>query len=320
MPVADSTTPPTEPTLPTLDAGSVTITWEQTQQWLVTVGLRILLTVVLAVVALWLLRRVIDRVVATMTSKSARRLAESGRAGKALATAAGMGGERQRQRVETVGSLLRSIVTFVVATLATLTILALLGIPLGPLLASAGVAGVALGFGAQSLVKDFLSGVFMIMEDQYGVGDVIDTGEAIGTVEEVTLRVTRLRDASGVTWYVRNGEIIRIGNRSQGYSVALVDMPVSYREDVERVLDVIRTTTAAFGADPEWAEKLTDAPNVLGVDSITGQTVTVRVLATCLPGENFAVQRELRVRLKAALDAAGVQGPPLPPFQPGVAP
>lgn len=320
MPVADSTTPPTEPTLPALDPGSVTITWEQTQQWLVTVGLRVLLTVVLAVVALWLLRRVIDRVVATMTSKSARRLAESGVAGKVLATATGMGGERQRQRVETVGSLLRSMVTFVVATVASLTILALLGIPLGPLLASAGVAGVALGFGAQSLVKDFLSGVFMIMEDQYGVGDVIDTGEAIGTVEEVTLRVTRLRDASGVTWYVRNGEIIRIGNRSQGYSVALVDMPVSYREDVERVLDVIRTTTEAFGADPQWAEKLTDAPNVLAVDSITGQTVTVRVLATCLPGENFAVQRELRVRLKAALDAAGVQGPPLPPFQPGVAP
>ncbi|HET7761206.1 MAG TPA: mechanosensitive ion channel family protein [Phycicoccus sp.] len=318
--MADSTTPPTEPTLPALDPGSVTITWEQTQQWLVTVGLRVLLTVVLAVVALWLLRRVIDRVVATMTSKSARRLAESGVAGKVLATATGMGGERQRQRVETVGSLLRSMVTFVVATVASLTILALLGIPLGPLLASAGVAGVALGFGAQSLVKDFLSGVFMIMEDQYGVGDVIDTGEAIGTVEEVTLRVTRLRDASGVTWYVRNGEIIRIGNRSQGYSVALVDMPVSYREDVERVLDVIRTTTEAFGADPQWAEKLTDAPNVLGVDSITGQTVTVRVLATCLPGENFAVQRELRVRLKAALDAAGVQGPPLPPFQPGVAP
>jgi small conductance mechanosensitive channel len=298
----------------------VTLTWEQTQQWLVTVGLRILLTVVLAVVALWLLRRVIDRVVATMTSKSARRLAESGRAGKVLATATGVGGERQRQRVETVASLLRSIVTFVVATLAVLTILALLGIPLGPLLASAGVAGVALGFGAQSLVKDFLSGVFMIMEDQYGVGDVIDTGEAIGTVEEVTLRVTRLRDASGVTWYVRNGEIIRIGNRSQGYSVALVDMPVSYREDVERVLGIIREATAAFGADPEWEARLTETPTVLGVDSISGQTVTVRVLAQCLPGENFAVQRELRVRLKAALDAAGVQGPPLPPFQPGVAP
>ncbi|HEX6916934.1 MAG TPA: mechanosensitive ion channel family protein, partial [Phycicoccus sp.] len=156
--MADSTTPPTEPTLPALDPGSVTITWEQTQQWLVTVGLRVLLTVVLAVVALWLLRRVIDRVVATMTSKSARRLAESGVAGKVLATATGMGGERQRQRVETVGSLLRSMVTFVVATVASLTILALLGIPLGPLLASAGVAGVALGFGAQSLVKDFLSG------------------------------------------------------------------------------------------------------------------------------------------------------------------
>ena len=236
------------------------MTVEQVQQWLVTVGLRILVTIVLAVVARWLLHRLITRVVLTMTSKSARRFAESGRAGRVLASATGLASERHQQRVETMGSLLRSIVTFVVATLAVLTIMALVGIPLGPLLASAGVAGVAIGFGAQSLVKDFLSGVFMILEDQYGVGDVIDTGEAIGTVEEVTLRITRLRDANGVTWYVRNGEIIRIGNRSQGFATAIVDMPVSYAENVERVVAVIRETVAAMGADPEWADKLVEEP------------------------------------------------------------
>ena len=179
--------------------------------------------------------------------------------------------------------------------------MALLGIPLGPLLASAGVAGVALGFGAQSLVKDFLSGIFMILEDQYGVGDVIDTGEAIGTVEEVTLRITRLRDANGVTWYVRNGEIIRVGNRSQGFATAIVDMPVSYAESVERVVAVIREAATAMGADPEWADKFVEEPEVLGVESIVG----------C--DDDHPHHRPVRARRelrRAARDARAPQGRP----------
>ena len=312
MRVTEATT--TMPLVPDLSLETFTLTVEQVQTWLVTDGLRILITIVLAVVARWLLHRLITRVVLTMTSKSARRFAQSGRAGRVLASATGLANERNQQRVETMGSLLRSIVTFVVATLAVLTIMALVGIPLGPLLASAGVAGVAIGFGAQSLVKDFLSGVFMILEDQYGVGDVIDTGEAIGTVEEVTLRITRLRDANGVTWYVRNGEIIRIGNRSQGFATALVDMPVSYTENVDRVVAVIRETVAVMGADPVWSDKLVEEPEVLGVESISGATMTIRTVAQCVPGENFAVQREMRERIKSALDAAGVQAPPLTPF------
>ena len=299
---------------PDLSLDDLSLTWDKAQVWLATVGLRVLAIIVLAAISLWLLRRLINRVVATMTSKSAQRLAESGRAGRVLANATGLDNERQRQRVETVGSLLRSIVTFVVVTLAVLTIMALLGIPLAPLLASAGVAGVALGFGAQSLVKDFLSGIFMIMEDQYGVGDVIDTGEAIGTVEEVTLRITRLRDADGVTWYVRNGEIIRIGNRSQGFATAIVDMPVSYAENVERVVGVLREAATALGADPAWADRFVEEPQVLGVESIVGMTMTIRTVAQCVPGEQFPVQREMRERLKAALDAADVKAPPLGPF------
>ena len=310
--MTDAVTAPVD--LPRLSLDDVGLTWEKTQHWLSTIGLQILVTLVLAVVSLWLLRRLINRVVRTMTSKSARRLAESGRAGRALATATGMAGERQRQRVETVGSLMRSISGAVIITLAVLTIMQLLGIPIAPLLASAGVAGVALGFGAQSLVKDFLSGIFMIFEDQYGVGDVIDTGEAVGTVEEVTLRITRLRDANGVTWYVRNGEIIRIGNRSQGFATAIIDMPVSYAENVERVVGVIRETATEMGRDPAWAEKFVEEPQVLGVESIVGMTMTIRTIAQCVPGENFAVQREMRERLKAALDAAGVKAPPLGPF------
>lgn len=297
-----------------LQLQDVTDVLVRAQVWLVTDGVRVLITIALAVVARWFLHRAIGRVVKTMTSKSAKRLVDATNVGRVAGTANGLAQERHVQRVETMASLLRSVATFVVGTIATLTIMALFGIPLGPLLASAGVGGVALGFGAQSLVKDFLSGVFMIFEDQYGVGDVIDTGEAIGTVEEVTLRITRLRDATGVTWYVRNGEIVRIGNKSQGYSTAIVDMPVAYDENIERVIAVIREAANAFGTDPEWKDRLEAEPRVLGVESITGATMTIRVLTQCVAGENFGVQRELRERLKIALDVAGIKAPPVAPF------
>ena len=180
--------------------------WDRLVTWVIGDGLRVLLTLVLALVVRWLAHRAINRVVGLMTSKSVEKVGSSGRAGRVLAQAAGLAHQRHVQWVNTLGSLLRSVVTFVVTLIAVLTVMALVGLPLGPLLASAGVGGVALGFGAQSLVKDFLSGVFIIMEDQYGVGDVIDTGEAIGTVEECRPAGTRLRDANGVVWYIRNGE------------------------------------------------------------------------------------------------------------------
>jgi small conductance mechanosensitive channel len=288
--------------------------WDRLVTWLIGDGLRVLLTIVLALLVRWLAHRAIDRVVAVMTSRSRSEESVGGRAGRVLAQATGLADARHVQRVTTLGSLLRSIVTFVVALIATLTVMALVGLPLGPLLASAGVGGVALGFGAQSLVKDFLSGVFMIFEDQYGVGDVVDTGEAVGTVEEVGLRVTRLRDANGVVWYIRNGEIVRIGNKSQGWSTATVDSPVAYDENAERVIGIIRGVARTFDADPEWQESLLEEPDVVGVESISGQTMTIRTVAKCAPNQNFAVQRELRERIKTALDAAGVKAPPVAPF------
>ncbi len=290
---------------------------KKVQAWLLDQGVLILITVVLALFARWALHRAIDRTVATMTARTTQRAQETDRRGGILATTTGLSGERQQARVQTIGSLLRSVSTFAVGLIAGLTVMDLVGIPLAPLLASAGVGGVALGFGAQSLVKDFLSGIFMIFEDQYGVGDVVDTGEAIGTIEEVSLRITRLRDFDGTVWYVRNGEIVRIGNRSQGYGAAWVDMPVSYREDIQQVLSVTRRVCDEFAEDEEWKPKLIEPPTVLGVDSIAGQTVTVKILAKCLAGENFGVQRELRARIKAAFDANDIQGPPLPPLQGG---
>lgn len=298
----------------------MTLTWERAQNWLLTDGLYIVAVLLLALLSRWLLHRAIGKVVSSVTERNRRveeaRPERSHRLPGAglLQQATGLGQQRQSQRVSTLGSLLRSIVTFVVVLITVLTIMQVIGLPLGPVLASAGVGGVALGFGAQSLVKDFLSGVFMIFEDQYGVGDVIDSGEAIGTVEEVGLRVTRLRDANGVIWYIRNGEISRIGNRSQGWSVATVDAEVSYAESAERVIDVITAVAQGLDDDPSWADRLLEKPNVVGVESIVGATMTIRTFARCAPNQHFAVQRELRERIKDALDEAGIQPPPQPPL------
>jgi moderate conductance mechanosensitive channel len=297
------------------------VSWAQVGDWLVGTPLQVLITIFVAVVVRWLLHRMINGVVSSATSRPAQRIAElPGRAGRVLAGATGVANERHVQRTRTMGGVLRSVVTIIVATIALLTVLAIVGIPLGPMLASAGIGGVALGFGAQSLVKDFLSGVFMIIEDQYGVGDVVDTGEVIGTVEDVTLRVTRLRDAGGVTWYVRNGEIVRIGNKSQGWSVAVIDVPIAYDEDVERAQQVLREVLADFDADPDWKPKLLESPAVTGIESIGAGAITLRATAKCLAQQHFGVQRELRERVKVAFDRAGVRSPvalPLPPYPQG---
>lgn len=285
--------------------------------WFTGKPLDIVLTVLGALILRWLALRSIGRVVSSTLARSeARRLGETSRAGRVLAQATGSAHERHRQRTLTMGSLLRSMVTFVVVLVTILTILTTVGINLGPVLATAGVGGVALGFGAQSLVKDFLSGIFMILEDQYGVGDVIDTGEAIGTVEEVSLRVTRLRDGQGVVWYIRNGEIVRIGNKSQGWSTAMVDIPVAYSENLEKVIPLIRTVVHDLDQSPEWADLLLEEPQVVGVESMTGSVVTIRVIAKTAPEQQYGVSREIRERVKAAFDEHGVKAPIMTPFGP----
>jgi small conductance mechanosensitive channel len=293
------------------------LTPQRTWDWFLGQPVKIVVTIVAAVLLRWVLLRFIGRTVtATLARADARRSQEPGRASRVIAQATGAAHERHRQRTLTMGSLLRSIVTFVVALITVLTVMQIVHIPLGPLLASAGVGGVALGFGAQSLVKDFLSGIFMIFEDQYGVGDVIDTGEATGTVEEVSLRVTRLRDGTGVVWYIRNGEIVRIGNKSQGWATALVDIPVAYSENLERVLPLIRSVVHKLDESPDWQDKLLEEPNVVGVESMTGTSVTIRVVAKTAPQEQYGVSREIRERVKAAFDEQGIKAPAFTPFGP----
>jgi small conductance mechanosensitive channel len=161
----------------------------------------------------------------------------------------------------------------------------------------------------------------MILEDQYGVGDLIDTGDAVGTVEEVSLRITRLRDSSGVVWYVRNGEILRVGNHSQGWSTAIVDVGIAYSQDIPSVLELIRVTADELADDEAWRDRILDDPVVAGVESVTGAAVTIRVIVKCAPNEHFAVQRELRERIKETFDREGVQVPvtpgPAAPSAPG---
>jgi small conductance mechanosensitive channel len=291
---------------------------DKTLDWVLGTPLQVAGIIVGALVIRWLLHRAIKRIVARAAQVKKRPDEPArGRGTRVLhgATAA-LVSERRSQRAETVGSVLRSVASFVIFGMAFVTVLDKFGIPIGPLLASAGVAGVA--FGAQSLVRDFLSGIFMILEDQYGVGDLIDTGEAVGTVEEVTLRVTRLRDASGVVWYVRNGEILRVGNHSQGWSTAIIDVAVAYTEDSPRVQDVIREVADAMAQDEAWAEKILDDPVVAGVESVTGTSVTIRVIVKCTPNDHFGVQREMRERIKEAFDRENIRVPvPVYPTSPG---
>lgn len=280
----------------------------------VTRPLQVLAVLLVALVTRWLAFRVIDRVVDAAGRRHAQRGADRpGRAVQALASAAGLDHERYVQRTQTMGAVLRSVVTVVVASIALLTVLALIGVPLAPLLASAGVGGVALGFGAQSLVKDFISGVFMIVEDQYGMGDVVDTGSVVGTVEDVSLRVTRIRDAGGVVWYVRNGEIVRVGNRSQGWSTAVVTVPVDYRADVDGAVAAVGEAVAELATEPGWADRVLDAPSAAQVESLDGGVVTVQVTVRCAANENVAVEREIRRRVAVALPHAGIAlGAPTP--------
>ncbi len=280
-------------------------TWVTTSQLV-----SVLLVVVVTLVTRFLLIRLVHRMT-THALERAKKRRERGpsRADQIWESVVMVDDERFEQRTTTLGSVGSSIISITLFIIALLTIMAIFGVPLAPLLTSAGVGGVALAFGAQSLVKDFLSGMFMLMEDQYGVGDLIDTGEVTGTVEEFGLRVTRLRDVSGTIWYVRNGEILRLGNQSQGWSTAIVDIPVAYNEDPDRAIAILDEVAAGAVDDPEIAPLLIDTPKVLGVTSVSPATMTIRVSGNTQPNQHWGVQRWLLRHCLAALTEAGVRSP-----------
>jgi small conductance mechanosensitive channel len=268
-------------------------------------ALRIALILLIAIVVRWLIRRLIDRL--TRGSSEGRKpsllrpLRE--RAPQALGA---LVSERRDQRAKTIGSVLKSVTTMGVFGIAFIQVLTELGMNVAPILTSAGILGVAIGFGAQNLVKDFLSGMFMMLEDQYGVGDVVDLGPATGTVEAVGLRITTIRDGNGTVWYVRNGEILRVGNSSQGFAVAVVDLPLAYGADLVEASEVLERVVVEATAEEPLSKDVIDKPQVLGVEKVTPEGITMRVTVKVRPGRQWSVQRALRAKLMPALEKSGV--------------
>jgi len=214
---------------------------------------------------------------------------------------------RAEQRITALTSVLRSIASFAIFTIAGFLILGEVGLNLGPLLAGAGIIGVALGFGSQALVKDFLSGLFILVEDQFGVGDIVDLDlQTAGTVEAVSLRTTRLRAVDGTVWHVPNGDIRRVGNKSQHWSRALLDIDVAYNTDIDKAKAVIKSV-----ADELWHERddVLEEPEVWGVESLGPHSVVIRLVVKTRPSDQYDVSRELRQRLKKAFDAEGIEIP-----------
>lgn len=217
--------------------------------------------------------------------------------------------EQAKQRAKTLGSIMRSTATAVVYTVAILMALAEFDIDLGPLVAGAGIAGIALGFGAQSIVRDFLTGFFMLVEDQYAVGDIVDIGEASGVVEAVSLRTTQIRDVNGTLWYVPNGEILRVANKSQKWARAVLDIEVAYDTDIDLATRVIKET-----ADSVWRDHLPKAtiieePELWGVERFGESAIAIRLVVKTEPGEQFNTAREVRKRLVKAFASEGIEIP-----------
>jgi len=273
---------------------------------------------VIAIVLRFVLVMIINRSVSALAARVPDPDSDKpkGRSSNLLTRAGLVSGERQRQRVTTLGSLLRNVVDVAIGIITLLTVLSIVGIPMAPLLASAGVGGVAIGFGAQSLVKDYLSGVFMLAEDQFGVGDIITVGEIKGTVLEVTLRVTKVRDFTGVVWYVRNGEILTLGNISQGFSVEWIEIPVAIDEDPDKVIAVLRDALQGMSEEEAFVNVLMGQPEVLGVDSMSGGTMIIKLAVQAQANQHWAAVREVRRRAQEACAAARIRGPILYPSTP----
>ncbi|MEV6170530.1 mechanosensitive ion channel family protein [Streptomyces sp. NPDC051954] len=295
----------TTPSVPSIQDAQESATnaagWiEQNWSTWLAIGLRVLLILVIAAVLRVVVRRAITKLIERM-NRTAQAVDGTALGGLLVNV------ERRRQRSQAIGSVLRSVASFLIMGTAALMVLATFEINLAPLLASAGVAGVAIGFGARNLVTDFLSGVFMILEDQYGVGDTVDAGVASGEVIEVGLRVTKLRGDNGEIWYVRNGEVKRIGNLSQGWSTAGVDVTVRPSEDLDRVKAVLSQVGETMSKEDPWNEMLWGPIETLGLDSVLLDSMVVRVSAKTMPGKSLTVERELRWRIKRAFDAEGIR-------------
>jgi moderate conductance mechanosensitive channel len=275
--------------------------------WLLGPPLKIVLILIAAAILNRVARRAVKRSLTRLHTGAVReRMGAVRRRTPAALLETGETSLRAEQRIDALSSVLRSVVTFVIWLVALLMCLGEVGIDLAPLLAGAGVLGVAIGFGSQSLVRDFLSGMFILIEDQFGVGDIVDLGEASGTVEAVSLRTTRLRAVDGTVWHMPNGEITRVGNMSQHWSRALLDVEVAYDTDLEHARRVIKRV-----ADELWREdtSVLDEPEMWGVEQLGASGIALRLVVKTTPSAQWKVSRELRERIKLAFDEEGIEIP-----------
>ncbi|WP_460605751.1 mechanosensitive ion channel family protein [Jatrophihabitans fulvus] len=293
--------------------------WEDHQQVLIETPIRIVVIILVGFVIRAVARRVIDRAVRPVHGQAPRilrpfreRLQQS-----SLLESSGLVSERRALRAATLGSVLKSAATAIIFVICFLLILSELRINLAPFIAGTSIVGVALGFGAQNIVKDFLTGMFMLMEDQYGVGDVIDFEKASGTVEAVGLRSTRLRDINGTVWYVRNGEVVRVGNKSQGFATVVLDVPIDAWADVDTAGAAMLSVARAMSEEEDWKPVFLKEPELLGVEDINRDETVIRLTARVRPLEQWRTARELRRRIREALDRLDIDAAPETPGQSG---
>ncbi|WP_375478793.1 mechanosensitive ion channel family protein [uncultured Jatrophihabitans sp.] len=290
---------------------------------LIEIPIRIVVIILVALILRAVLRRMIGRLVRPATSDhDTPRLLRPFKErleGSSFLESAGLLSERRKQRAATLGSVLKSATSITIFVVAFLLVLSELQIDLAPFIAGTSIVGVALGFGAQNIVKDFLSGMFMLLEDQYGVGDVIDFEKASGTVEAVGLRSTRLRDVNGTVWYVRNGEVVRVGNKSQGFAQVVLDIPIDASAEVDRAAAAMRETALAMAAEEDWEPVFLSAPEVQGVESMTREETVIRLVAKVRPLEQWRTARELRRRIRERLDRLDIDTPDQPDADPAPA-
>jgi len=265
--------------------------------------IRIILILLGAVIARWILMLLVARTVRSVEAGSRIKLKIASQLPDDLSPLANA---RLVQRTKTMGSVLNNFITWTVVILALTMVLSELGVAIGALAAGAGLVGAGIGFGAQSLIKDLISGLFIVAEDQYGVGDSVNLGEISGSVESVGLRVTQVRDIDGVLWYVRNGEILRVGNHSQGWSRAVLDIALDYSTDVAAAKRVIEDTAAQVVSAPGNTEKVLGEPDVWGVHLLNGDQVVIRLVQKTKHGQADDIARDLREALKANLDRARI--------------
>ena len=307
--------------------------WARVAEWFVAKPLTILVIIIgaalAAIIVRWMISRSMNRLLAAGSTAKRGGVGNLRRRTSEAILTSGDSSQRTEARLETLTAVFRSIGTALVWFIALFFILEVLGISLGPLLATAGIVGVALGFGTQTMVRDFISGFFIVAEDQFGVGDTIDVGGgAKGIVERITLRATHIRDPEGTMWHVANGQIVKVANKSQEWARALIDVVLPYDADINAISDVMQEVADAIQADAEWSGQIMERAEIWGIQEFDSDGVHVRMVIKTEPAAQFGVLRELRARLKETFDERGIsfayagaptqvvlteQAPPKPP-------